>query len=162
MATTYDVIETQTLGSAATTVTFSSIPATYTDLILIVNGTVSSSSNSYIRFNSDAGSNYSDTLLYGTGSGSPGSERNATQTRVNAGNMYASTMNTSIVHIFNYTNTNVYKTIFGRWNSAANIVGATGGLWRSTSAITSITLSLLSSYTFSANDTFTLYGVKSK
>lgn len=158
MASTYVPIATTTLGSAQSSVTFNSFSG-YTDLILIIAGTTSSSSNVYLRFNSDSGSNYSDTLLYGTGSAT-GSERVTNQTRVDLGNMYAGSQNTIVANIMNYSNSSVYKTTLSRANNAANIVEAAVGLWRSTSAITQIDVSLVSTYTFSSGTTFTLYGIK--
>ena len=68
MPTTYEPIATQTLGSAAATITFSSIPATYTDLRLVLVGTSTISANPKINFNSDTATNYSQTILSGNGS----------------------------------------------------------------------------------------------
>jgi hypothetical protein len=70
-ASTYVPIATQTLGSATASVTFSSIPATYTDLVLIVaaqNVTASGVNNMALVLNSDGGTNYSMTRLSGNGS----------------------------------------------------------------------------------------------
>ena len=78
MATTYEAIQTTTLGSAAADITFSSIPATYTDLVLVyIGATVSNNINYYLRFNGDTGTNYSYTYLSGTGS-AVGSGRGST------------------------------------------------------------------------------------
>jgi hypothetical protein len=66
---TYEAIATQTLGSAAASVTFSSIPGTYTDLVLVVAGTLTTGTeNIVMQFNGDTGSNYSVTSLLGDGS----------------------------------------------------------------------------------------------
>ena len=142
---TYTPIATTTLGSAQTTVTFNSFSG-YTDLVLIIAGTVSGSGNTYIRFGNgsiDSGSNYSNTLLYGDGT-SAASSRASTQTRADLGNMYTSTQNVVVVNIMNYSNSTTYKTYLSRANSGANLVEASDGLWRSTAAITNIELSLLS------------------
>ena len=69
--TTYEPIETQTLSSAAGSVTFTSIPQTYTDLVLVVNGRKDSSVSVdafYCRINGDGSSNYSWTSVAGDGS----------------------------------------------------------------------------------------------
>ena len=59
---TYALIERQTLGSATSTVTFSSIPGTYTDLIIISSALSAGTSETIMmRFNSDSGNNYSFT-----------------------------------------------------------------------------------------------------
>ena len=69
----------------------------------------------------------------------------------------------AIINIQNYSNTTTYKTILGRANNAVTGVTETVGLWRSTSAITSMTL--LQSYgsdLFKTGSTFTLYGIKAE
>ena len=64
MPNTYEPIATNTLGSAASSVTFSSIPSTYTDLIVVMNYANSTGlADVFFRFNGDTGSNYSDTIL---------------------------------------------------------------------------------------------------
>ena len=68
MAKTYEPISTQTLGTAPTTVTFSSIPQTYTDLVLVFNSKSTTLNYPYLTVNSDTGANYSRTYLAGSGS----------------------------------------------------------------------------------------------
>ena len=70
MTATYEKIATTPLGSAAATVTFSSIPATYTDLVLICNPISTATSGAYMNmtYNSDTASNYSYTWMRGNGS----------------------------------------------------------------------------------------------
>ena len=70
MTATYEKIATNTLGSAAASVTFSSISGSYTDLVLVCSGKSNTGSLDYtrIRVNSDTGSNYSRTYLGGNGS----------------------------------------------------------------------------------------------
>ena len=70
MASTYEPIATTTLGSAASSITFSSIPATYTDLRLVLVHTPSASTgNAQMQFNSDTATNYSYTYRQRIGSG---------------------------------------------------------------------------------------------
>lgn len=150
-------IATTTLGSAAASYTFSSIPGTYTDLILVASTqNASGADNFLLNFNGDTGSNYSVTRLNGNGT-SAGTNRATNQTVLQCGDVY-STRSTTIVHIMNYSNTTNYKTTITRQNNATNLVAANVNLWRSTSAITSILIST-SSYNFSAGTTFTLYGI---
>jgi hypothetical protein len=165
MATpTYTPIESKTLGSSASSVTFTSIPSTYTDLVLIVNGGTSSGSNSlYMRFNNDSTSIYSTTYMYGNGSSAtPG--RLTTRDAAAIGYFVApGTGNefNSIVHIQNYANTNVYKTVLDRANSTSGTypgAEASVSLWRSTAAINRIDV-LISSNTINAGTTLTLYGI---
>jgi hypothetical protein len=77
---TYEAIATQTLGSAAASVTFSSIPSTYTDLVLVCNFETSSNAIAgvYIQFNGDTSTNYSSTNLIGNGSTAESSRQNST------------------------------------------------------------------------------------
>ena len=79
MPATYEPIASLTLSSATGTVTFGSIPQTYRDLIMVINHS-GAGDNFYFQLNSDTGSNYSDTGVYGTGT-SVVSFRNTSQTR---------------------------------------------------------------------------------
>jgi hypothetical protein len=159
---TYTPIATQTLSSAATTVTFSSISGSYTDLILITDNIQSGGTqgNLFIQFNSDTGSNYSRTWLSGDGS-SAYSGRESSQTKMGL-TAYSypqtSTRWAGLVHIQNYSNATTYKTVLIRGNNSAVGVDAIVGLWRSTSAITSLVLSR-SNDQFATGSTFTLYGI---
>lgn len=167
MAATYEPISTQTLGSNTATVTFSSIPQTYTDLVLIANIKHSYGSTGIVRveglqFNSDTGSNYSDTFLDGDGS-TASSYRYSNRTGLAIYGSQASESGYAInaIQIMNYANTTTYKTALNRvgYASSGNTV-AIVDLWRSTSAISTINLSATSSYTFQTGSTFTLYGIK--
>jgi hypothetical protein len=158
---TYDKIEAKTLGSATGSLTFSTIPATYTDLVLIANYTTTTA-NLDVRFqvNGDTGSNYSNTYLLGNGS-SAGSGRSSNATYV--GEYFSvgtsTNGNISILNVMNYANTTTNKTILHRVSSAEKELSANVALWRSTSAITSITL-FTNTSSFTAGSTFTLYGIK--
>jgi len=155
---TYEAIATQTLGSAAASVTFSSIPSTYTDLVLVSNYQLTTGDNFMtIRFNSDTGSNYSFTNFYGEGT-APASDRttNATAGRIG---FYGSNQSNSIVNIMNYSNTTTNKTALSRDNTNTYVVTRVN-LWRNTSAINSITI-LTSSPNLTAGSTFSLYGIAS-
>jgi hypothetical protein len=161
---TYTPIATTTLGSAAASYTFSSIPSTYTDLVLVGNFGIASSQYPYIRFNSDSGSNYSTTDLYGTGSSAGSSrESNGTKIWVSLDIPSSTGIETNcIINVQNYSNATTYKTAISRDNSAANGTTATVGLWRSTSAINSITIGGFgggAGANLSAGSTFTLYGI---
>jgi hypothetical protein len=153
---TYEAIETQTLGSAAASVTFSSIPGTYTDLVLIFNGKGAASGNVTFQFNSDTNTNYSATVMYGDTS-SPGSIRVSNQSSMNIGSV-ATNWTTNTFNIMNYANSTTNKTVLGRY-SRTDEVGAKIGLWRNTSAITSIVVGK-SSGTYDTGSTFSLYGIK--
>jgi len=164
MPVTYEPIATQTLGSAVQTVTFSSIPATYTDLVFVVNAQASLQSDLYLTFNGDTSALYSNTTLYGDGS-TAGSTRNsrgnAFMTLTYYGNLTTTAgASVHIVNVMNYSNTTTNKTVLSRCNAAAAGVDASVGMWGSTSAVSSVTFDLPSTRTFSAGSTFTLYGIK--
>ena len=158
MPTTYEPIATTTLGSAAASVSFTSISGSYTDLILIVSGTVNTNSYFALRLNSDTGNNYSNTEMDGNGT-SASSNRNSSNNYMYNGSIFTTQTNV-INQIQNYSNSTTYKTVLTRSNNAGSIVKASVGLWRSTSAITSIECSTAGANTFSSGSTFTLYGIK--
>ena len=164
MATTYEPIATNTLGSAAASITFSSIPATYTDLRVVLTATVTAGQVAWMRFNSDTGANYSETYLEGSGTAAS-SNRNSPATKISIGtSTYLSTTIPSLLtaDIFSYAGS-TYKTCLTSQNSDFNGSGYVNrlvGLWLSTSAITSITLLLGSTATYAAGTTATLYGIK--
>lgn len=163
MPATYEPIATTTLSSAAATITFSSIPGTYTDLrlVLLVLGNLNGVG---IRFNSDSGTNYSMTYLNGDGA-SAISYRLSNQTRVNLGpvNIASSTTipNFMAVDIFSYAGS-TNKTFLNSQSFDANGSGdrtAQVGLWRNTSAITSIELTNMGAGNYNSGTTATLYGI---
>ena len=167
MAITYEPIATTTLGSAASSVTFSSISGSYTDLVLIQTFPNSQTTGPYtsIQFNSDTGTNYSTTFLTGYTSAESNRTTSANYIRMGVSSYLANAI--CITQIMNYANTTTYKTVLGRNNfgapsGAMQEVQAQVGLWRSTSAITSIVISrVLSATDFVSGSTFTLYGIKS-
>jgi hypothetical protein len=162
MPATYEPIETRTLASAAASVTFTSIPSTYTDLILVMgNLTFSSGGNPQVQYNGDTATNYSNTDLYGTGS-TDGSTYNVSNNYINVGfsatNGSASEPATVIVQIQNYSNATTFKTLLGRGNRAGGEVQTNVGMWRSTAAINQVLVK--TSSTFQTGSTFTVYGIK--
>jgi hypothetical protein len=172
MANTYTLIASNTLGSSAASVTFSSIPATYTDLVLKVSvrSTRAATSNNFdMRINSDSSSLYSYTYIYGSGS-SAASSRSSNDTSffistMNAANSTSSTFTSAEIYIPSYTaSQNKPLGSFGAFennSSTTNEIDANAHLYRSTSAITSLTLySGLGSFSFDTGSSFFLYGIK--
>lgn len=162
MATTYEPIATTTLGSAAATITFSSISSAYTDLRLVLIPTASTSTDAAVRFNSDTATNYS--LTYLSGNGTSASSGNATnQNRLYLtwiGPIQTATPIMKTLDIFSYAGS-TYKTCLGTNSSDLNGSGTTSRevhLWRSTAAINRIDI-LMSSGTFNTGTTATLYGI---
>ena len=161
MASTYTPIATTTLGSPAASYTFSSIPSTYTDLVVVVQAQISGGAGTaWIQLNSDTATNYSDTFLTGNGS-SATSTRNSSVDRLYIGDAYSSGTGNFIMNFMNYSNTTTYKTSLYRSNVPASSLSAVAGLWRSTSAISSITIGHnAAGQNWIAGSTFTLYGIK--
>ncbi len=160
---TYTPIATTTLSSSASSYTFTSIPQTYTDLVLVCQAkTASSSQDIQMQVNGDTASNYSFTFMGGNGSVT-GSSRASNQTALTGdayGYVNATDFNLSIHNFMNYSNTTTYKTVISRSNNAAVGVDGLVNLWRSTSAINSIKVFLTSSINLATGCTFTLYGIK--
>jgi len=165
MPATYEPIATTTLGSAAATITFSGIPATYTDLRLILaNIMVNTGTQPRIRFNGDTATNYSITFLRGNGSTAFSGRTSNTYIAINDGNPAASAgvPQMSCTDIFSYAGS-TNKTCLVRSSNDKNGSGTTEssvGLWRDTTAINEITISEVSSNNFAAGTTATLYGIK--
>lgn len=157
---TYVALDKVTVGTAVSFATFSSIPATYTDLVIVANGNTSALVDTYLRFNGDSTSGlYSTTRLYGNGS-TAASDRYANQNHILSGDFNTTSNTSTIFQIQNYSNASTFKTSLIRSNYAGSIVFANVGLWRNTAAITSVTIST-SSGNFAVGSTFSLYGIAS-
>ena len=158
MAVTYDSISTTTLNSSSGTVSFTSIPQTYTDLVLIIYGSASTGPETWLQFNSDTGANYAVVRLYGysTGGSVAGNSMNAIT--LQSGTATNNIINEE-VHIFNYTNTNVKKTMINTHGNATDSVEIQAGLWLNTDAITSIKLLFDRSSSWNTGSRATLYGI---
>jgi hypothetical protein len=172
MPITYEPIATTTLGGAAATVTFSSIPGTYTDLVLVAVARTDRADYDDImgiQFNSDTATNYSTTILNGDGTTATSTRQTSVAyitSRVGAASATAGVWTPVIFSIQNYSNATTNKTALSRFNEPTSGgadygVGATVGLWRSTAAITSIVLKPIVGTNLISGSTFTLYGIKS-
>ena len=163
MPKTYEPIATQTLGSAAATVTFSSISQAYTDLVLVAATTSTvAATNFTLRMGNgsvDTASNYSHVRLAGNGTSASSGTNSGTVLNIgDVGNPNIPSVN--IINIMNYTNTTTFKTVIGRVGEADIQLQAVVGLWRKTpEAINIITIGTASN-NFAIGSTFTLYGIK--
>jgi len=161
---TYTPIATTTLGSAQASYTFSSIPSTYTDLVLVCNWKNSAGSGYWgqLQFNGDTGSNYSTTVLQGNGSIASSYRYSNDSVGVRIGGLTTANNNPSIVNIQNYSNSTTYKTQISRYSDSSSAVQAFATLWRNTAAITSIKIQIENgTANIVAGSTFTLYGILS-
>jgi len=173
MPTTYQLISSNTLSTSTASVTFSSIPQTYTDLIVKVSARNAGTANAYpsimrVRLNSDTSSLYSSTYLYGQDN-TAGSFNESNTDRIGA---YASNSNTSTSNTF--SNVEIYIPSYTASQNrpvsvngaaeinatTANINAVSAGLYGSTTAVSSITLSSGNSQDFVSGSSFDLYGIK--
>lgn len=162
MATTYEPIATTTLGSAASTITFSSISSAYTDLRVVLTATTDVGLSPTMRFNGSS-SGYSVTSMDGNGAtarSSRGSSRNAVFLGWQAitGTTLASLWTADI---FNYAGS-TFKTCLCTASADQNgsgYVERNVNLWQTVDAITTIAL-LSTGGQFSIGTTATLYGIK--
>lgn len=161
---TYDSIATTTLSSANNTITFSSIPSTYTDLrlVLVAQGTTGGSPI-YITYNSTVGGTaYSQTDLYGTGAAA-GAQTLTSGSQIQVGNVSGlsnTVPNMYTVDVFSYAGS-AFKTclaITSEDKNGSGAVAGTMGLWQSTAAINSIKL-VYQGTSFAAGTTAALYGI---
>jgi hypothetical protein len=161
MATaTYIPIATQTLSTAASSITFSSIPSTYTDLRLVCVFTGLTTSGIEMRFNGDTATNYSYTYLNGNGTAAAsGSGASLAYYPISGTTSTTTPPIATFTDIFSYagsTNKTILSTTASDKNGSG-IVEVNVGLWRSTSAITSITVGVGENY--NVGSIFTLWGI---
>ena len=168
----FESIASATGTGSSGTITFSSIPSTYSHLqiraIIKNSGTGTAANSIPITFNSDTGTNYSMHHLLGDGATAQadnGVSQNAITLRNSTATSNASYTNMlggTIIDIIDYANTSKYKTIRAfsgiDYNNTSGGLALTSGLWLSTSAITSITFTASTNLT--TTSTFALYGIK--
>jgi hypothetical protein len=157
---TYKPLANVTLGTAVATVTFSSIPATYRDLILVVVGTGSTTLQGRIRFNSDTGTNYNYQRMSGSGSVASANHQ-ASQTSGFISAIAQATTTGALqmnINIMDYSATDKHKTIISRADQAANGTDAIFTRWANTAAVTSVQI-LTSTGNWAIGTTVALYGI---
>jgi hypothetical protein len=158
---TYTPLATVTLGTATSSVTFSSIPATYRDLILVMDSLNSSGIEQLkLTLNSDTGSNYPYVSMRGNGSSALSSSSSANPFALLDESAFANATNRHIhnVSIMDYSATDKHKTLLSRANNAAIATDAIAIRWASTSAVTSINI-FYQLGNINSGSTFNLYGV---
>ena len=159
MPATYEPIATATGSGSSTTFTFSSIPSTYTDLVIVLNGSLSAGANVRMTLNNDSSSLYSMTVLSGDGS-SAASYRDTAQPFFQYLGYADSGMSSVIGSINNYSNTTTFKTYLQRQSKASAQAQAAVGVYRSTSAINRLDIFTSNTATWTTSTTVTLYGIK--
>jgi hypothetical protein len=169
LAGSYESIATVNVGAGGqASIVFSSIPSTYTHLqvrALARNTTAETASNTFSRFNSDTGNNYSAHWI--TGDGSSASANRVLPWDVNlvanipAANTASGIFGVMIYDILDYANTNKLKTVrslTGNDRNGSGSIWSDSGLWNSTAAISTITFT--TGTNFAEYSSFALYGIK--
>jgi hypothetical protein len=163
----FESIATSTLGAGQTTVTFSSIPSTYTHLQIRASVAAAVNNGILTRFNGDTANNYARHRLAGNGTTvAAGSGSSVSSIYVYYGSgvpTAASTFGPMVLDILDYTNTNKYKTLRALCGYDANGTGGIdldSGVWMNTAAVTSISFLMDGATTYNSGTTFALYGIK--
>lgn len=160
MPATYEPIATTTLGSAASSVSFTGISSAYTDLKIIAVGKRVSGGALALQFNGDTGTNYSKTRLTGNGTAAS-SSRDTSQTNIGTNGWNATYDQLYEIDLFSYAGS-TNKTCLIAMSADENGGGEVArfvGLWRNTAAINRVDL-LITTGTIAAGFTATLYGIK--
>jgi hypothetical protein len=170
VATSFESIATTTVGAGGqATITFSSIPSTYKHLQIRAISRITAAigaTDVTMRFNSDSGANYSYHSLYGNGASalSVGGGGEATMYPMSTVGTTAGagTFAVGVTDILDYANTNKFKTVRTLtgvdYNGAGQVI-LNSGNWRSSSAVSTITITSYSN-TFAQHTQFALYGIK--
>ena len=154
---TYIALANYTVPSGGVaSITFSSIPATYRDLVLQGNvGTVNNAVNLFARANSDSGANYSEVFAWGNGS-TTSSGFTTGLTGFPIGFSY-NTLRDMTANFMDYSATDKHKTALVRHGHNIYVMMA-ASRWANTNAITSLTI-IASSGNLLEGSTFSLYGI---
>lgn len=156
---TYNSLATYTTTSGQSTVTFSSISG-YTDLIIIAQlGLATASQDLLMRFNNDASAIYDWRAFYTTSS-TPVSWGDASNSKfvLDSVGVGTTVANQRIIQIYDYANTNGFKNMNHQSSDMNKAIEYQSGTWRSTAAITSITL-YPTNGNFTTGSVFTIYGI---
>ena len=168
MANTYTLISSNVLSSSAASVTFSSIPSTYTDLVLRYSGRMDAGANKILKIQiAGADTSLSYTRLVGDPSSSPSSGSGTGSSwagYTDGSTMTASTFSSGEIYLSNYASTSAYKAFstvgIAERNATDARMMAVAGLYSSNSAISSITLLDISTANWVSGSSFYLYGIK--
>lgn len=165
MAATYVPLGSISISVATTSITFSNIPQTYTDLVLVsiplTQGNIFSSN---IFLNNDSGTNYSYVRIFGSGTTASSDKGNTSAQSLGGWGVGASTGTPIIFYtqIFNYANTTTFKGFLTRANepnnsTGSNYTGLISSMWRSTAAVNEVRFS--TNANFGVGSKFDLYGI---
>lgn len=156
----YIALATTTLSSAASSVTFSSIPATFRDLRLVFSGTLSANGSIVFQLNSDTGNNYFLTGMTGSALGARSNNLTYFAGAV-AGvqeGVTANIVSTGTLDIFDYSQTNKHKTTLARGSGGASLTDASSTRWANNSAVTTLRI-FNNGGNLNSGTTLSLYGI---
>lgn len=154
----YTALATTTLGSSASSVTFSSFSSGYRDLMLVITFRSSASNDAIIVLNSDSTStNYPEVVMWGNGSSGASFTQNGAY--ITLGNL-TNDNQVAISNIMDYSATDKHKTILTRSNTSTVGVASRASRWANTAAVTSVQVTGAGGGTLPAGCSFSLYGVK--
>jgi len=174
MANTYTLISSNVLSASATSITFSAIPSTYTDLVLRISARSDSTFSSgipeslVVTFNGSGASNYSKTTLYGNGANALSVRDTATANAILSFNavgngVTANTFGNAEIYVPSYlSSTSKPFSSFGTGenNATTAYIAANAALWNNTVAITSTTIIPGNGSNWLSSSSFYLYGIK--
>ena len=152
-------LATVTLQAATPTVTFSGIPNTYRDLVVMCDVTGLSAGGSWqLRLNEDTGNNYNTVMMRGipTTTFQSFSFSNESVGYINVA-AFNNDKAVAVVQVIDYSATNKHKSVLSRSNYTGTVVEAGAIRWANTAAVTSLTIRVPSG-NFASGSTFSLYG----
>jgi hypothetical protein len=163
----FESIETASGTGSSGVVTFNNIPSTFQHLqIRWISKSTNTGSYNWLNFNGDTTALYANHYVYGDGASTfAGVDANAARINLYGSSVTSSQTNTFASHtidILDYRNTDKFKTVraFGGQDSnGSGVIFLSSGLWRSTTAISSITITA-NSDNFNSNSRFALYGIR--
>ena len=158
---TYVPLATITLASTDSEVVFSSIPATYRDLIVVCSVRNSGTTDGFLglRFNGDTATNITNVWMFGRNSSTDSAANTDSLTLGMQLNETGNSFDTHIYNIMDYSATDKHKTILARSHAGTAELRMGAARWADTSAINEIKISL-NTGTLSSGSIFSLYGIE--
>ena len=154
---TYVLLNQITLAATSSSVTFSNIPQNYADLVILLEGTVSTAVNVLVSLNGDTSNVYTRVQMAGSGSGS-GSSSSGTHPGLYMVYGESSQRVLAQLQLLDYSATDKHKTALSRGHTFGSEVAARALRWPSTAAVTSTTITAQTG-NFLIGSTFSLYGI---
>lgn len=152
---TYIPLATVTLGGSDNEIIFSSIPAIYRDLVIVIAGSATGATSPSIRFNNDAGSNYNNNRMFANPS--TFNSQSFTDTYGSVGFMNTDQSNVRI-QILDYSTTDKHKIAIGR-NANVDTVRLEATRWANTAAIHTVSVRMDGAQNYNTGTVMSLYGI---